>query len=212
MVVRKTCGIVLITLAVAGAMAQEPGQVVLEKVRKKYEKITDGEVRFTQTVKFSMARIEQEVTGTLLFKKNHKYRVEFDDQLIVTDGSTVWSYSRSTNQVLIDNFRMDERTISPEQILSGAPSAYAPTLVGKEQLGKVETTVLKLSPPEGTSLIKSMKVWVQEGEWLVRRAEIIDRHGKETTYQVHSFTINTGIPDDRFRYTPPEGVETVDLR
>lgn len=212
MVVRSLAVACLVSFGIAEAASQESAQDVMAKVRKKYESITDGEVRFTQKVVFSMARIQQETSGTLLFKKEKKYRVEFEDQLVVTDGTTVWSYSRSTNQVLIDDFRQNERSLSPEQILSAAPSAYAPTLLGKERLGTLETIVVKLTPPEGTSLVKTMKIWVQEGEWLVRKAELADIHGKETTYQVQHFRINTGIPDDRFRYTPPPGVESVDLR
>ena len=57
-----------------------------------------------------------------------------------------------------------------------------------------------------------MKIWVQEGEWIIRKAELLDLHGKRTTYQVHSIKTNTGVPDARFTFQAPAGAETVDLR
>ncbi len=210
--IRSVLLFVLLLSATVGSAAGETAKEVLENVRDRYESITDGEVRFTQKVVFAMARIEQEVTGTLVFKKEHKYRVEYEGQVIVTDGETVWSYSRSTNQVLVDHFKINERSLTPERILGNAPDDYTPTLVGKEKIGKIETIIVKLTPPETGGMVKSMKVWVQEGEWLIRRVELLDLHGKQTTYQVHSIKTNTGIPDSRFVYQPPAGVEIIDLR
>jgi outer membrane lipoprotein carrier protein len=213
---RKRCGSALVVLsllcATVAQTADDPAKEMLEKVRDRYESITDGEIRFTQHVKFAMARIEQEVSGTLLLKKENKYRVEYEGQTIVTDGQTVWSYSRSTNQVLVDHFRINERSLTPERILGDAPEEYAPALVGHEKIGKIEMAVLKLTPPEGKGMVKSMKLWVQEGDWLIRRVELLDFHGKQTTYQVHSIKTNTGVPDSRFTYQVPDSVEVVDLR
>jgi chaperone LolA len=212
----ERCGSALVTLSLLyAAVAQaagDPAKDLLEKVRERYESITDGEIHFTQRMKFAMARIEQEVTGTLLLKKENKYRVEYEGQTIVTDGETVWSYSRSNNQVLVDNFKINDRSLTPERILGDAPEEYAPTLVGHEKIGKTDMAVLKLTPPEGKGMVKSMKLWVQEGDWLIRRVELVDIHGKQTTYQVHSIKTNTGIPDSRFTFQVPDSVEVVDLR
>lgn len=199
---------VAVTTACAGDTAKE----ILEKVSDRYDGIRDGELRFTQKTGFAVAGVEQEVSGTLVFKKTNKYRVEYEGQVIVTDGKTVWSYSPSTHQVLVDNFKLNERTLTPERILGEAPDEYAPTLIGKEKIGAIETVVLKLTPPEGSGMLKTMKIWVQEGEWLIRKAELLDLHGKRTTYQVHTIKTNTGVADARFTFQAPAGAETVDLR
>jgi outer membrane lipoprotein carrier protein len=195
-----------------GARAADSAQDVLERVHKKYDQMDDADIRFVQKVKFALAKIEQEVTGTLQFKKPNKYRVEFEGQMVVTNGETVWSYAQANNQVLIDKFRLDERSLSPERILTAAPSDFTPTLIGREKGPHGESIVLKLIPRETSSLVKSMKLWVSDADWLVHRVEIIDQHGKETSYQVISFKTNNGIPDSRFVYQVPAGVEVVDLR
>ena len=209
---RAMMAAVLLAGTAAAASAGDTAKDILDKVSDRYDAIKDGELRFTQKTGFAVAQMEQEVSGTLVFKKTNKYRVEYEGQVIVTDGKTVWSYSPSTNQVLVDNFKLNERSLTPERILGEAPDNYAPTLLGREKIGTIETIVLKLTPPEGSGMVKSMKIWVQDGEWLIRKAELLDIHGKKTTYQVHSIKTNTGVPDARFTFQAPAGAETVDLR
>jgi outer membrane lipoprotein-sorting protein len=87
------------TLTVLAARASENAQDVLENVRKKYDSMVDAQVKFSQTITFEVANVEQSASGVLLFKKSHKYRVEFDDLTIVTDGEIVWKYSIPQKQV-----------------------------------------------------------------------------------------------------------------
>jgi chaperone LolA len=200
------CGV----MAVSSAEAQS-AQDVLEKARKRYEELTDVELRFTQAVKFPVSRVEQRINGTLQMKKGNHYRVETEDMTVVTDGTTVWSYSRGTNQVLIDRFSMDERMFSPERILTAAPEDFSAVLLGKEKIGTHETVVLKLTPTE-EGLVKTMKIWIGESDHLTRKVEMVDANGKETTYLVSDLRVNTGVPESRFTFKAPEGAEVVDLR
>jgi len=204
-------GLALFTTLVL-ARAGDSAEDILDRVHKKYDRMEDAEVRFSQKVKFAQARIEQEVAGTLQFKKANHYRVEFEGQLVITDGETVWSYSQENNQVLIDRFKLDERSLSPERILTAAPEDFSATLIGREKTAHGDAIILKLIPRDASALIKSMKLWVYESDWLIHRVEIQDQHGKETTYLVSSFKTNTGIPDSRFTYQIPAGVDVVDLR
>jgi len=192
--------------------ADDPARDVLEKVRKKYESIADGELRYAQTTVFPVAKVEQHLKGTLQFKKGNRYRVEMEDQTIVTDGTTVWSYSVRNHQVLIDNFTADERSLTPERILVSAPEDFTPTLTGHEKVGKFETTVVKLIPRGEQVLVQSMKLWVDESESLLRMVEIVDVGGKTTTYAVTEIRLNIGVPDARFVFQIPEGADVVDLR
>lgn len=203
------CGLMLVSEGVM--YAQNAGEV-LERVRKKYDSVKDAELSFTQTVKFETARIEQEFRGTLLLKKENKYRLETGELVLVTDGVAVWSHSQRTDQVLIDRFKLDDRSVTPERILAGAPKDYYPSLLGTEKIAGSDVIGLKLVPKNDDSMIKSLKLWVDSKDWLIKRAEILDVHGKETVYTVNETRINRGIPDSQFSYQIPDGVEVVDLR
>jgi outer membrane lipoprotein carrier protein len=209
----RTFVIALLTcVAFAEPALAQTAEEVLGQVRKKYDTINDAELRFSQTVRFSMSKVEQRLDGTLLMKKGNRYRVETDEMTVVTDGETVWSYSRINNQVLIDRFKLDERSFSPERILMAAPADFSASLLGHEKVGKSETVVLKLLPATDQSFLSVLKLWVDEVDHLIRKVEMTDANGKETTYVVTEIRINSGVTDGRFTYRIPEGVETVDLR
>lgn len=205
-----TCAV--LALGPAPAPAGDTPEEVLGNVRKKYDSIRDAELTFSQRTRFAVAKVEHQARGTLSLKKENRYRIETDDQIIVTDGVTVWSYSVPNKQVLIDAFKQNERSLSPERILSGAPGEYSAALLGRETMGKAETVILKLIPRGEHSLVSSLRLWIDTETWLIRKAEVTDVNGKETTYVVIDMRINTGIPDARFTLKIPEGVEVVDLR
>jgi chaperone LolA len=197
---------------VPGGARADTAEEILEEVREKYDGITDAKLTFTQHVRFSLSAVSQEMRGTLLMKKPSHYRIELETQTIVTDGETVWSYSRPNNQVLIDHFALDERSLSPERLLTTAPTEYTAALLGEEELEGVTVQVVKLVPKDQTGILSSLKLWVDERTALMRQVEIVDVNGKETTYTVHSFEINPGLADSTFRFTAPAGADVVDLR
>ena len=209
--VRILLGILPVALLSLNVFAQD-AQDVLEKLRKKYDSIREAEVKFSTRMKFAVAKVEQRTSGTLQFKKEHKYRVELEDQTIITDGETVWSYSAPSNQVLIDRFKLDERMMSPERILTAAPGDFSAAVISRETSGKRALLVLKLVPKGEQSTLKSMKLWVDDDEWLIRKVDMIDFNGTETVYTVSDIRLNFGLEDSRFTYQIPDSVTVVDLR
>lgn len=202
----------LLCAAVSAPAPADDAEDVLARVRKKYESVTDATVKFSQETRFALAGINQRVDGKLQLKKTNKYRVELEGQTIVTDGQTVWSYAVATNQVLIDRFKLNERLLSPERLLTTAPDEYASRVLGNERIGSTATVVLLLTPRGESSSVKSLKLWVDEGTFLVKQVVLVDVNGRETQYTVRDIDINTGLDDGRFVFDVPEGVEVVDLR
>jgi chaperone LolA len=193
-----------------GISGGESAKEILKHVREKYESISDATLQFSQDV--ALSKIKQKQRGTLFLKKENKYRLELERQTIVTDGFTVWSYSPLNNQVLIDNYRNDKKTLSPENILAAAPEDYFATLLGEEKLGTMDVFALKLVPKKDDGILQSLKLWVDDSDWLIRKAEIVDFNEKSTTYTVEKIELNVGLDDVRFVYQIPADVEVVDLR
>jgi len=185
---------------------------VLSHLQKKYDSVRDLSASFTQTVRFGVMRSTQTFSGKLWMKKDNKYRIEMDQQTIVTDGRTVWTYSELNRQAFVDSFRDDPKTITPERLLATAPTNYLASLIGREEIGGVETIVLKLVPKDTKSFMKSMKLWVDPSTWLMTKVEVLDASENLTTYIAKGVTINAGLDDAMFHFTPPAGVDVIDLR
>ena len=75
----------------SGQKAKLNAAEVLEKVQEAYSNVEDASASFTQTVSLKYAKIEQTYTGTVMMKKGNKYRIESQEQTLVTDGATVWA-------------------------------------------------------------------------------------------------------------------------
>jgi len=187
-------------------------QYVTENLEQQYEMIDDAVAQFVQHIKFGFSNIEQTFSGTLIMKKPNHYRIESEHQTIVTDGTTVWAYSTANNQVIIDKYKENRNSISPEQFLLNLPTNYYATLLGTEKSSTGTRVLLKLVPKDDRSFIKSVKISVDEHGWLIRKIMILDVNETETTYTVKEIKLNTNIKEKTFVFETPEGAEVVDLR
>jgi outer membrane lipoprotein-sorting protein len=59
--------------------------------------------------------------------------------------------------------------------------------------------------------IKSAKIWVDKEENLIRKITI-NSSESSTTYSLKKITLDAGLASSKFTFSPPEGVEVIDLR
>jgi len=197
---------------ISGFCFAQSGKEIIESLRKKYASIDDAVVKFEQTVKYGVSKFEQSFSGTFYFKKKNKYRIETEQQIVVTDGVTSWLYSKVNNQVIIDKYREDKDISSPEKFLLSISDEYIPVILRTERNEGKKVYILKLTPRDENSSIESAKIWVVEGDLQITRVEITDISGTVTTYSVKSIKINSGVEDSIFKFSIPSGVKVVDLR
>ncbi|MFZ1729506.1 MAG: outer membrane lipoprotein chaperone LolA [Bacteroidota bacterium] len=184
---------------------------IIENVQDRYQDMTDATITFSQSVRYKVSKAEQSVKGTLLFKKPNKYRIETEERTIVTDGKTSWSWNPQNRQVVIDNYKEETHSLSPEQLLLSYPKDYYSTLVGEEKFAGQNAYVLKLTPKEDNAFATAMKIRVSK-DWLIRKIEITDINGAVTTYVIEKISVDQDLPDSRFTYQVPEKSEIIDLR
>jgi chaperone LolA len=201
--------LIIIPLFVYG---KDDAEKILSKVQKKYESIKDLTASFTQDVTFGISKMKQKVDGTIYIKKGNKYRIELEKQTIVTDGKTVWSYSPINNQVIIDKFKDDPKSVTPDKVFVNVPKNYLAISLGTENILNKKTSVIKLTPKDKKSLTKTMKVWIDEEDYFMRKIEIIDASDNVNIYLIKSIKIDSNISEDLFKFNVPEGVQKVDLR
>ena len=214
-IMRKTLNfaiiIFFILVVVRNIKAQDniTAQEIIQNVQNVYKDISDAKASFTQTVKYGKSKA-QTSSGTLYIKKESKYRIETGSQIIVTDGSTSWSYSPSKKQVVIDYYKETGNTFSPNKYLFQYPENFYSDLEGSEMLSGKDVYVLKLRPREG-GYIKSAKLWVDKADWIIKKINIVTDESN-TTYNVKNVQLNVGVSNSKFTFTPPEGVEVIDMR
>jgi len=192
--------------------AGDDAETIIKKLQKKYDSIKDASVTYVQHVQFGVTKSEQSFTGTLTMKKGNKYRIEMEQQTIVTDGKSVWSLSKANNQVLIDKFREDPKSFSIDKIFMNLPANYNAALIGKEKFGKNEVSILKLTPKKDKVNFKWMKVWIDTDDYIMKKIQILENSDNLITYTLNEIKINQNVSDSIFQYVVPNGIEVIDLR
>ncbi len=200
------------TLVAQNGLAGQDAGDVLKRLEKKYESVRDVKVSFRQVIRFGVTEAEQSFNGTLIMRKGNKYRIELEDQTIVTDSKSVWSYAKNNRQVIIDKYREDPNSFSPDKVLVNVPEHYVATILGKEKLKDLATTILKLNPKDSKSNVQWMKIWVDDDESLMRKVQVLDTSDNLTTYFIERVSLNSGVKDSVFQFDAPAGVEVIDLR
>jgi len=184
-------------------------QEVIQNVQNAYKDITDAKASFSQTVKYNKSKA-QSSSGTLYIKKENKYRIETGSQTIVTDGSTSWSYTPGKKQVVIDYYKETGNTFSPNKYLFQYPENFYSDLTGTEKLNGKDVYVLSLKPRE-SGYVKSAKLWVGKDDWIIKKIYILTDESS-STYSIKNIQTNIGVSNSKFTFTPPEGVEVIDMR
>jgi chaperone LolA len=193
-----------------------PGSItakeIISNVKKKYEQLQSLKADFEQEYVWQLAGETQTVKGTLYLRQGNNYRIETDTQFIVTDGQTVWTYSKQNNQVIIDLLKSTEENPLPKDLLFKYSEEYVPHLIGEEKLGEKKTYVLNLAPKDKEAFVKSMKIWVDSATWLTIKIEQKDINDNVNTYEVRNIQENLKLDGALFTFPTPADAEVVDLR
>ncbi len=201
----------LLAAGVAALAGTPTASEIIKNVQNNYNQTNDAVIQFTQTVVYPLSKISKTIKGALYLKKGNKYRIETGDKVMVTDGKTSWIYMPGSKQVIIDNFRDDKNTVTPDKFLLDVPSDYFAVLLSTQKTDKGNVYTLRLTPKSDNSFIRSIKI-VVNADWTVHSAEVSDMNDTRYTYIVDNLKTNSDLPDSEFEFTPPKGAQIVDLR
>jgi chaperone LolA len=207
-----TISLFFLCLMAASASAGTDAEKIIGKLQKKYKSVKDATVSFTQDIQFGVTKAKQSFSGKFTMKSGNKYRIDLENETIVTDGSTVWHYTGINKQVIIDKYRDDPDSFSPDKVLVNVPDNYEVALLGKEKLKGKEMDLLKFLPRKKDSNLKWLKIWVDEDGWTMIKIQLLDSNDNIITYDILDIKLNSGIPESLFTFEVPKGVEAIDLR
>lgn len=194
------------------ATAQEKAEDIVNKIRQTYEKLESLKGDFEQEFIWSLAGETQTLNGTLYLKKGDRYRVETPNQMIITDGKTVWTYSLDKNQVFVDNLEKSKDNPLPRDLIIKYTHDFKPKLLRSEKLGEADCHVLALTPRDENSFIRSVTVWIDKSTWLAARIEQVDINDNKTAYALKNVRRNVALADGLFTFNIPTDAEVVDMR
>ncbi len=145
--------------------------------------------------------------GALWIADSGRFRVEHAGNVVVCDGRTLWQYVPANRQVIIKN--------APDAA-PGAESGMLLRFLGARPLaaeragrGLLRVT---LDPKAAEDNLDSLHVLLGTQPPALRRVETVDVTGARTEYEILACDYAARPRPDEFTFTPPSGVETVDMR
>jgi len=185
---------------------------IIKQVQQKYQQVQSLRADFEQIFIWQLAGETQQVKGTIYLKEGNKYRIETNSQLIVTDGETVWTYSRPDSQVIIDQLNHAQGNPLPKDLLFQYAEEFEPAKFQEEELNGTKTFRINLVPKDEEGFITSMIIWVDKETLLTIKVEQTDINDNINTYFISNIKENTELEPSLFHFDVPEHSEIVDLR
>lgn len=179
------------------------------RIQTTFSGINDLKGSFEQTSYIKDLEETQKYSGTFFLKKPSSVMWEYSkprDEKVVIRETNTWIYKKAENQVIKTKFSEEAYSQVPIALLSGmenirddfdisVPEEDALQLVPKQRIGFIKTIVMEVSPDD----------------FPVKMFTIIDTYGNIIMIELADVTVNPGLDDSLFIFTPPPDAEVYEM-
>jgi len=209
----------LITLLIASIFAiqvnaQEDTQAkaILDKLSAKTKAYTSIKADFQLTISSKKDGVNESQSGSIQLKGN-KYNLSIKGQEVISDGKTVWTYIKESEEVHINTISNDENdgTFSPNKLFTLYETGFKYKYV--EEKNNIHS--INLYPKDASSkAFHRITLFVDKVKNEIKEVKVYGKDGSEATYKIKTFTTNTALPDSLFTFDKAKHpkVEIIDLR
>jgi outer membrane lipoprotein-sorting protein len=153
--------------------------------------------------------------GTLYQRQPDRIALRFTEpagDIIVGDGQYFYMYQPSNNP---DQYFRQPAAAAGEtgvnlhaQFVGNPVERFNYAVEGTESVGGRPARVMNLVPRQRADY-RSLKVWIDERDALVRRFELVEHNGNVRRFDLQNMQVNTAISDAVFRFTPPPNARAI---
>ena len=136
-----------------------------------------------------------------------------EGQVIISDGSTIWTYLQDSEEVMVSNMEDNEESISPTDILTKYNESYKAKFNHDKKYKNSNLREIELKPNDRNNFEK-MSVIVNANKLSLENFSVYDANGNVFTYHIVDLTPNLDLPEDTFTfdYSKHPDVEVIDMR
>ena len=198
---------------VTAAFGLDDLQTLIEKVQAEYERTNDIYASFTQISHLRSVSKPKESSGMVYFKKPGKMRWEYtnpEQQLLVSDGKTMWFYVADDEQVIVQPAEDAYGSKTPITFLSGMGKLQNDFYMSLLPESDPATAYkLELLPKQPQPELAKLVLTVDPKTYQIVHTAVYDPYGNITDVYLHNLEINVSPPDDVFTFEIPEGVDVI---
>lgn len=186
---------------------------ILEAMSKKYKAIPSFEASLTSSLTNESEGVKEEFHGKITVK-GEKFRLLLDDQEIINNGTTVWTYLPSAKEVNIDNYDPSSDDINPIRIFEIYKKGFKYLYLADKTEGGVVLEEIDLVPEKKDAQYFKIKMMIVKKDKSIQSWTMFDKSGNRYKYAITRFTPNIKADDALFNFDIKKypGVEIIDLR
>ena len=201
---------VVLTAGHSTAHAQD-AEAIFERLLTKYNSIEGLRAEFTQTMSSEYWDNEESFTGQLVLQ-GEMYRVETGTEVLVVNGQETYVYRPTEQQVLINDVVEDEASFSPSTFLLNYDERFDVRDVSTVTYNGARHFRLNLKPKSPDSFFREATIWLRDRDDIITKLSVLDVNETRMVFTLDNIELNPTLDTSTFQFTPPAGVEIIDLR
>jgi outer membrane lipoprotein-sorting protein len=196
------------------AQGDPAAKKILDAVSAKFKTFKSVQATFT----FKNEDNKGELLGTkkgTVYMKGNKYRVAINGQEIFCDGTNIWTYDKSTNEVTITRLDPSSGGITPQKLFTNFyDKDFLSKLNGEKTDNKKIVQEIEMTPVDKTRTFHKVYLLIDKANKTIYSTRVLDKTGNVFIYTVNTMNTKTNLSDSMFVFdkTKYPGVEVIDLR
>ncbi len=190
------------------------GNQLIKKTVSKYRGYDSYKVDFKYIFENRMDD-EKDSQNGVFYVKGNKFRIDLDNQLIITDEKNIWTYMKEANEAQVSVYDPDDLEFAPDKIFTMWDKDYLAGYAGIYKVGERLTKLVELTPNDKSLNYYKVKMFIDKntGE-IVKLQTFYKNQGIIVTFDIKETKSNIPLNDklfifDKSRYP---GVNIIDLR
>ena len=206
--------LLLISNFQVSAQEDKKAKGILDRLSAKTRSYSSIKTEFS----YSLVNKDRKINTTQNWKltlKGDKYRLEMGDQLVISDGVSMWKVLKTDKEVELSKPGSGEEAMNPKNIFTMYEKGFRHKYIKEEKIGTKLVHTIDLFPinPKEKDY-SSIRLYIDKNNFQVLKSEIKGKNGNVYTYEIKKFTTNEPFEDAIFKYRTSEfpGFELNDIR
>ena len=197
------------------ALAQQDpkAEKILEAMTRKYQSLKVFSATFNQTLENPKNKIKETMQGEI-FVSGNKFRLKMKDQEIINNGTTLWTFMKSENEVNISDNDPEDQQMSPSAIFTLYKKGYKYALVDEIREAGQGYYIIELSPEDKNNPVFKVRLQINKKDNSLKNWTMFRNNGNRYLYSIRNFNPNPEVDANFFSFDKSKykGVKVIDLR
>lgn len=184
-----------------------------QKLQSRYEETKTMAADFKQSTSVPMSTRKRLGAGRVVISKPGRIRWDYltpERQILISDGKKVSMYVANSAQMIVQPVSQYVNSDVTYAFFAGTGNIVRDfKVMAPERQGDASLKAVKLVPKSAHPQVDYLHIWM-DGNFMVRRLEIVDHFGSITDLSFSNISRNEPVSPEVFLFTPPLGTEIIE--